>query len=307
MNGERILLLGANGQLGVELRALFADCGQLHALTRAEADYSQPEQLRRVVADLKPDIILNAAAYTAVDKAESEPELAALVNTQTPAVLAEEAARYGGLLVHYSTDYVFDGSKPTPWLEDDPTGPLNVYGKTKLAGERAIAAQGGSYLIFRTSWVFAPHGKNFLNTILRLAGQRDRLPLVADQHGAPTSAEAIATATRQVLDKLRSRPVRSLSSWPGIYHMTCAGKTTWFDFARAILDEAEAGGLLEGKRPELAPIPAVEYPTPAQRPVNSVLANGKLLRQFGVALPHWRDALGHVAQRLRLASIGVSQ
>jgi dTDP-4-dehydrorhamnose reductase len=293
---ERILLLGANGQLGTELRARFANAGELHALTRAEADFSQPERLRRLVAELKPAVILNAAAYTAVDKAESEPELAALVNTATPAALAEEAARYGGLLVHYSTDYVFNGSKNGPWLEDDPTGPLNVYGATKLAGEQAIAAAGGRFLIFRTSWVFAPHGKNFLLTILRLAKERDRLTIVADQHGAPTSARAIAQATWEVVESQRSREPQPFPT--GVYHMSCGGETTWHGFAQAIVDEASS--ILEGKRPEVAPIPASQFPTPARRPTNSVLDNGKLLRQFGVALPHWREALLEAVSHLPL-------
>jgi len=296
VTAERILLLGANGQLGTEFRALLEGTCELHALTRAEADFSKPEQLRRIVAELKPAVILNAAAYTAVDKAESEPELAALVNVSSPAALAEEAARYGGLLVHYSTDYVFDGSKATPWIEDDLTGPLNVYGKTKLDGERAIAAHGGRYLIFRTSWVFAPHGKNFLLTILRLARERDRLTIVADQHGAPTSAQAIARATAQVLENLRGRNPESASSWSGVYHMTCAGETTWHGFAQAIVEEA--ADLLDRKRPEVAPIPGAQFPTPAKRPANSALDNGKLLRQFGVALPHWREALGQAVTEL---------
>jgi dTDP-4-dehydrorhamnose reductase len=299
MSPPRILLLGANGQLGTELRALLEGTCELHALTRAQADLSQPEQLREIVATLKPEVILNAAAYTAVDKAESEPDLAALVNAQSPQVLAEEAARYGGLLVHYSTDYVFDGSKPSPWLEDDATGPLSVYGSTKLAGEQGIEAEGGSYLIFRTSWVFAPHGKNFLLTIRRLAGERDRLTIVADQFGAPTSAAAIARATVQVLEKLRSNGTQQPTSWRGVYHMTCAGETSWHGFAEAIVDQAAAAGALGGKRPEVLPIPGAHYPTPAKRPANSVLDNGKLLREFGVALPHWREALSQATLELR--------
>jgi dTDP-4-dehydrorhamnose reductase len=301
----RVLLLGANGQVGAELHALLENTCELHALTRAEADLSQPEQLRGIIADLKPAIILNAAAYTAVDKAESEPELAALVNSRAPAVLAEEIARYGGLFVHYSTDYVFDGSKSGPWLEDDPTGPLGVYGSTKLASEQAIAAIGGSYLIFRTSWVFAPRGKNFLLTILRLARERDRLIIVADQHGAPTSAQAIARATLEVLEKLRERQTQPPSSWSGVYHMTCAGETSWHGFAQAIVDEAAAADLLDGKHPEVAPIASADYPTPARRPRNSVLDNGKLLRQFAVALPHWKEALSQAILELAPAKGGV--
>lgn len=293
-SADRVLLLGSNGQLGTELRALLEGQCELHALTREKADFSQPEQLRGIVASLRPTVILNAAAYTAVDKAESEPELAGLVNTTSPAVLAEEAARYGGLLVHYSTDYVFDGSKSSPWVEDDPTGPVNVYGSTKLAGEQAIAAAGGSYLIFRTSWVFAPHGKNFLLTILRLARERDRLTIVADQHGAPTSALAIARATLQVLESRVDSP----SPRSGVYHMTCAGETTWQGFSQAIVEEAAAADLLGGKHPEVAPISSADYPTPAKRPVNSVMDNGKLSRDFGVTLPHWREALGEAILEL---------
>jgi len=280
---DRILLLGSNGQLGTELRSLLGNDCELHAFTRDQADFSQPELLRGIVADLRPTVILNAAAYTAVDKAESEPELAALINTKSPVVLAEEAERYGGLLIHYSTDYVFDGSKSSPWVEDDPTGPLSVYGSTKLA-------------------VFAPHGKNFLLTILRLARERDRLTIVADQHGAPTSTRAIAQSTLAVVDNLRGRKGEPPASWAGVYHMTCAGETTWHGFAQAIVDEASAADSLGGRHPEVAPIPSAQYPTPAKRPTNSVLDNGKLLRQFGVALPHWRDAL-----RQAMAELASSQ
>jgi dTDP-4-dehydrorhamnose reductase len=295
---DRVLLLGSNGQLGTELRGLLENRCELHAMTREQADFSKPEQIRGIVASLRPAVILNAAAYTAVDKAESEPELAALVNTASPAALAEEAARYGGLLVHYSTDYVFDGSKSGPWVEDDPTGPLNVYGSTKLAGEQAIAAVGGAYLIFRTSWVFAPHGKNFLLTILRLARERDRLTIVADQHGSPTSTQAISQGTLQVLNKLRDRKGEPPSSWAGVYHLTCAGKTNWQGFAQAIVDEATAADLLDGRNPKVAPIPSSNFSTPAKRPANSVLDNGKLLREFGVSLPDWRDALRQAMKEL---------
>ncbi len=298
MSRARVLLLGTNGQLGTEFSGLLRDKYDLHAFTRAEADFSQPEQVRKLVAELKPAVILNAAAYTAVDRAESEPELALLVNARTPEVLAEEAERYGGLLVHFSTDYVFDGSKTTPWVEDDATGPLSVYGSSKLAGEQAIAARGGSYLIFRTSWVFAPHGKNFLLTILRLARERDKLTIVADQKGAPTSALAIARATEQVLDSLDERGPHDVPS--GVYHMTCGGETTWHGFAQAIVEEAAE--TLEGKRPEILPILTAQYPTPAKRPANSVLSNEKLLSQFGVALPHWREALAEAASALSPAT-----
>ena len=315
ITSDCVLLLGANGQVGTELRARLEGKCALHALTRAQADLSQPQQLRRVISDLRPGIILNAAAYTAVDRAESEPELATLINAAAPAALAEEAARYGGLLLHYSTDYVFNGSRfgdgskhgdgsnngsdsmRGAWLEDDPTGPLNVYGSTKLAGERGIAASGAAHLIFRTSWVFAPHSSNFLLTILRLARERDRLTIVADQHGAPTSAASIADGTIQVLESLRSRQHQARVC-SGIYHMTCAGETSWHGFAQAIVDEARSADLLDGRNPEVVPIPSEQYPTPAKRPSNSVLDNGKLRDQFGVALPHWREALRKALQEL---------
>jgi dTDP-4-dehydrorhamnose reductase len=293
MNRPQVMLFGANGQLGTELHRLLRSRFEVHAFTRSEADFSRPDQVRKIVADLRPAIVLNAAAYTAVDRAESEAELAFLVNAKTPEAISQEAVRYGGLLIHYSTDYVFDGSKTMPWVEDDATGPLNVYGSSKLAGEKAIAAQGGRFLIFRTSWIYAPHGKNFLLTILRLARERERLTIVADQKGAPTSALAIARATEQALRVLDDRGPQAIS---GVYHMTCAGETTWHGFAQAIVQEAAEA--LDGKRPEILPIPASQYPTPARRPVNSVLDNSKLLNAFGIALPHWRTALVEAASEL---------
>jgi dTDP-4-dehydrorhamnose reductase len=296
---DRVLLLGSNGQLGTELHHLLENDCELHAFARDQADFSRPEELRGIVADLRPSIILNTAAYTAVDKAESEPELAELINARSPAALAGEAASYGGLLIHYSTDYVFDGSKRDAWIENDATGPLNVYGSTKLAGERAIAEVGGPHLIFRTSWVFAPHGRNFLLTILRLARERDRLTIVADQHGSPTSAQAIAHGTLKVLSNLRERGAEPHTGWAGVYHMTCGGETNWQAFAQAIVDEAAAADLLGGRHPEVVPIHSGQYPTPAKRPANSVLNNGKLLRQFGVALPGWREALREAVREVR--------
>jgi dTDP-4-dehydrorhamnose reductase len=296
---SRILLLGANGQVGAELREQLErqpDRYRLHAFTRAEVDLGEPQQLRRAVADARPAIIVNAAAYTAVDRAESEPELATSINAKAPGILAEEAARIGALLVHYSTDYVFDGSKATPWLEEDAPAPLSVYGSTKLAGEQAIVARGGSYLIFRTSWVFAPRGRNFLLTVLRLARERDRLTIVDDQLGAPTSALAIAKGTLEVLTRIANCATEKSAHWSGVYNMTCRGETTWFGFTQAILEEA--GALLGDKHPVVAPIATADYPTPAKRPANSVLNNRKLLDQFGVALPHWREATREVLAEL---------
>jgi dTDP-4-dehydrorhamnose reductase len=299
MKRPKVALFGADGQLGTEFRRILGPDFELHAFTRAQADFSKPGEVGEIVANLRPGLILNAAAYTAVDRAETEPELAFLVNAATPQILAQEAARCGALLIHYSTDYVFDGSKSTPWVEDDRTGPLNVYGASKLAGERAIASEGGNYLIFRTSWVFAPHGKNFLLTVLRLARESDRLTIVADQRGAPTSALAIARGTQQVLDALdRSEPE------PGIYHLTCGGETSWYGLAQAMIDQA--ADALGGRRPEVVPISASDYPTPARRPANSVLDNGKLLRTFGVALPHWGEALSEAIHALHAADVPVT-
>lgn len=279
----KLLILGTNGQLGIELQQSFSGYGEITALGRDRCDLSQPDQLRKVVAEAAPDIILNAAAYTAVDRAESEPELAMRINGEAPGVLAEEAKKRGALLVHYSTDYVFNGTKPSPWVEDDPTGPLNVYGSTKLAGEHNIAAAGDRYLIFRTSWVVSPYGNNFIKTMLRLGRERDHLRIVNDQTGAPTSAAAIAQATRQVLEKPWE------DSLSGVYHMTCAGQTTWSGFAQAIFERAK---IEENKKwPVVTGIPSTEYPTPAKRPGNSVLSNTKLQSRFNVQLPAWETAL----------------
>lgn len=285
MNRQRIvLILGAGGQVGTELQRSFAGTGEVKACGRDTADLSKPEELRRLIAELRPAIILNAAAYTAVDRAESEPELAMAINGYAPRVLAEEAAKLDALLVHYSTDYVFDGSKKSPWVEDDPTNPLNVYGRTKLAGEEAIREVGGKHLIFRTSWVYGPHGHNFLRTMLRLSDERDLLKIVDDQAGAPTSSAVIADATRAIVDK-----VGAMESAFGRYHMTCAGETTWCGFAKEIFAQYQSRS--DASVPQVFPIPSSEYPTPAVRPANSVLSNEKLQYTFGVSLPDWRAAL----------------
>jgi dTDP-4-dehydrorhamnose reductase len=287
MSPRKFLILGANGQVGTELQRSFADAGEVIAWDRRIADLSRPEGLRGFIQQLRPDVILNAAAYTAVDRAESEPELAMTVNGMAPRILAEEASKLNVLLIHYSTDYVFDGTKKSPWVETDKPHPMNVYGKTKLAGERAIEEVGGKYLICRTSWVYGPHGHNFLLTMLRLGRERDQLRVVDDQFGAPTSSMAIADATRAVVE-------RALSSKPeaGIYHLTCRGETTWCGFARAIFEryKPEAGS----KLPQVIAIPSSEYPTPARRPVNSVLGDEKTKLTFGVTMPDWMDALDRV-------------
>jgi dTDP-4-dehydrorhamnose reductase len=295
-----VLLLGATGQVGTELTKAFSDHA-LVALDRKGTDLSQPESLRAVVSDARPWLILNAGAYTAVDRAETEPELADRVNHQAVKVLAEEAQRAGALLVHYSTDYVFDGAKSSPWVEADTPAPLNVYGKTKLAGERAIAAACERYLILRTSWVYGPHGNNFFRTMLRLGRERDLLRVVDDQFGAPTSSIALAQATRAVVDRIvdciEQEESAAQDAWAGIYHATCREHTSWFGFAQAIFAAAAADGTYTA--PRLEAIASESYATPAKRPRNSALDCRKLEDRFGVRLPRWQDALEAVMRSSR--------
>jgi dTDP-4-dehydrorhamnose reductase len=295
----RILILGANGQVGRELQRTFSGTGELVCPDRTQFDLADPDRLRDVVRNVAPDLILNAAAYTAVDRAETERDAAFAINAHAPRVLAEEARRRDILFVHYSTDYVFDGSKNAPWLETDPTNPLSVYGASKLAGEQAIAEVGARHLIFRTSWVYGPHGKNFLLTMLRLGRERDRLTIVDDQTGAPTTSRALADATRTIVDGVLNGSFGSIADWAGLYHMTCAGSTTWAGFASAIF--AHAGSLLGGRCPQVIPIPAKDYPTPAARPRNSVLSNEKLATRFDVMLPAWDVGLDSAFAQLRSA------
>lgn len=294
-SSRRILILGAVGQLGRELQRSFAGFGVITAAARDSVTLADPEQLRAFVRSAHPDVILNAAAYTAVDRAESEPELAYAINAGAPRVLAEEALASNALLVHYSTDYVFDGSKPEPWTEQDAPNPLNVYGASKLAGERAIESVGGKYLIFRTSWVYGPHGKNFLFTMLRLAAERDRLSIVDDQIGAPTTSIELANATRATVERALAGRFGEPQGWSGLYHMTCAGATSWFGFAQAIFERASRMGV---KAPELTPIPTAAYVTPAKRPRNSVLSNEKLNARLGGRLAEWTAALDEVMATL---------
>jgi dTDP-4-dehydrorhamnose reductase len=289
----RILILGSTGQVGSELQKTFADVGEILTLDRRAADLGHPESLRKIVRDAKPDVILNAAAYTAVDRAESEPEAAKAVNATAPKILAEEALRSGAILVHYSTDYVFDGTKAGPWIETDPVHPLNVYGASKLAGEQAITQVGGKFLIFRTSWVYGPRGSNFFLTMLRLGRERDLLKIVDDQIGAPTTSLEIARATCSVVNAVL--PAAS-DAWAGTYHMTCGGSVSWCGFAKAIF--AQGQRLLEGKTPEVLPIQSSDYPTPAKRPLNSVLSNEKLSARFKVRLPIWDAAMEEVLESL---------
>jgi len=292
----RILLVGSTGQVGRELQRSIAGFGELVACDRKALDLTSEDSVRAVVERTGPDVILNAAAYTAVDKAESEPELAYAINARGPQILAEEAARRGALLIHYSTDYVFDGSKASPWTETDEPHPLNIYGASKLAGEEAIRRVGGRYLIFRTSWVYGPHGKNFLFTMLRLGRERERLTIVDDQQGAPTTSIAIADATRAIVEGVFAGRFGATENWAGLYHMTCGGAASWFVFARAIF--ARAGRLLDGHLPQVVPIATADYPTPARRPVNSALRCEKLAWIFDVRLPDWEAALDTVLRRL---------
>ena len=292
-DSRRVLILGAQGQLGIELQKAFqGGAGEVVALGRQSCDLANPETIRKAMAEVNPTIVLNAAAYTAVDRAESEPELAMRVNGEAPGILAEEARRINALLVHYSTDYVFDGSKNEPWVEEDAVNPLNEYGRSKLAGEQNIAQAGGRYLIFRTSWVYSPHGTNFLRTMLRLGRERDQLRIVNDQIGAPTTAAALARATRAVIDGLDTN-----ENWSGIYHMTCAGETSWYGFAQEIFRRVPVPK--QKNWPDVVGILDTEYPTPAKRPKNSMLSNAKLYARFGVALPSWQDALGETLQTMR--------
>ncbi len=277
----QILLTGKTGQVGWELQRTLATLGRVIAPDRRGMDLAEPASIRAAIRACMPQIIVNSAAYTAVDQAESEPDLALAINGAAPAIMAEEAKRLGALLVHYSTDYVFDGAKSGPYSEDDTPNPLNVYGSSKLAGERAVVASGARYLIFRTSWVYGARGKNFLRTILRLARERDELRIVDDQIGAPTWCRAIAEATAQALACAQACDAAGLS---GIYHLSAAGATSWCGFAKAILERS-------GHSCKVVPIASSEYPLPARRPTNSVLSNAKLNARLGIELPDWSAAL----------------
>lgn len=308
-----ILLIGTNGQVGRELNWMLPRVGDVTPLDRQRLDLSKPEEIRRVIRTVRPTLIVNAAAYTAVDKAESDEAAARAINAEAPAVIAEEAKKLGASLVHYSTDYVFDGSKTTPYDEDDPTNPQNIYGKTKLDGEHAIQQSGASHLIFRTAWVYATQGRNFLLTILRLATQREELRIVRDQIGAPTLSKEIANATTNILSQTCAGASSSFSfpEVSGIYHVTAAGETNWYDFAKAILEEAAvtaatspwfaaATSNLPLITRRVIPITTNEYPTPARRPAYSVLSNARLARTFSLQLPDWRMQLHSVFADLPL-------
>lgn len=285
----RYLLLGKNGQVGWELQRALAPLGEMVALDRAGSgalcgDLADLEGLRRTMRQVRPDVVINAAAYTAVDKAESEQDLARVINAEAPAVLAQEAAESGAWLVHYSTDYVFDGTGANAWKETDPVAPLNVYGVTKLEGERAIQRSGCKHLIFRTSWVYGVRGNNFARTMLRLAKERDRLTVIADQIGSPTGADLLADVTAHAI---RSALHRSEVS--GLYHLAAAGETSWHAYASFVLDFARRAGIeLKVVADAVLPVPTTEYPTPAKRPNNSRLDTRKLQETFGLQLPNWQ-------------------
>ena len=295
----KLLITGANGQVGWHLQRTLAPMAKVMAIDIDELDLTDLAAVSRTVREFGPDIVVNAAAYTAVDKAESEPELARAINVAAPGQIAAECARSGALMVHYSTDYVYDGSKTEPYEETDPTGPLSVYGETKLAGDRAIMASGCAHIILRTTWVYDIRGKNFLRTILRLAREKEELRIVGDQYGAPNWARGLAEATTIIL--ARSLEEKGASGkWPtGLFHLTSAGKTSWAGFARAILEEYEAlgggadtaeySGALKTNR--VVDIATQEYPLPARRPQNSLLSTARLQKRFGVTMPDWRAQL----------------
>ena len=288
----RILLTGANGQLGHELQRWLAPLGSLVACTRADCDLERPDQLREVIRRVASAIIVNPAAYTAVDRAESEPARAAAVNRDAVVVLAEEAKRIGATIIHYSTDYVFDGSKAGWYGEDDAPAPLGVYGRTKWEGEAALRASGVPHLILRTSWVVGTHGANFARTMLRLATTNETLRVVADQIGAPTSTPLISEVTAALVRRLAAE---GADRFPfGTYHLAAAGETSWHDYARFVF--AEAG--LDPAR--VHPITTAEYPTPARRPANSRLDTTRLRSTFGVALPAWSEGVREVVHALRM-------
>lgn len=280
----KILLLGKGGQVGWELQRSLAPLGTLVAHDFDTADFTQPAQVAALVASVAPDVIVNAAAHTAVDKAESEADVARLINATTPGLVAQEAAKLGALLVHYSTDYVFDGSGHEPRDELAATAPLSVYGLTKLEGEQAIVASGCRHLIFRTSWVYGARGGNFAKTMLKLASERDALKVINDQLGAPTGADLLADVTAHAIRATMVNPELG-----GLYHFVAGGQTTWFDYAKYVIEWARAQGVAIKVAPEaMSAVPTTEYPTPAKRPLNSRLDTRKLQHAFGLSLPHWQ-------------------
>jgi len=294
----KLLLLGKGGQVGWELQRSLAPLGELVALdfdsTDYPADFSQPEEVADTVRRVRPDVIVNAAAHTAVDKAESEADLAGKLNATTPGVVARAAEELGALMVHYSTDYVFDGSGSTPWRETDATGPLSVYGQTKLEGEQLVAQHCSRHLILRTSWVYAARGGNFAKTMLRLAKERDQLTVIDDQFGAPTGAELLADITAHAIRATLQDPSKA-----GLYHAIAAGETTWHGYARYVLALAQQAGVeLKAGPDAVKAVPTSAFPTPAQRPHNSRLDTSKLQATFGLRLPPWQDGVARMLREI---------
>ena len=295
---HKILLTGCNGQVGFELQRALAWLCEVFALDRSRCDLADPESMRAVIREVRPNIIVNPAAYTAVDKAESDEVTAQVVNGDAPGIIGEEAAKLCALVIHYSTDYVFDGTKTGAYVETDTTNPLSVYGRTKLAGENALVASGARHLIFRTSWVFGAHGANFLKTILRLAREREELRIVADQFGAPTGAALIADVTAQVLGQYLCSERKE--NFPfGVFHLAAEGRTSWHGYARHCVETAHRLGIeLKATPDKIHAIPATAYPVPAARPANSSLCTGKLETDFGLVLPDWRGGVDRVIELL---------
>ena len=297
MRNSRIVVIGRNGQVGWELRHKLACHGQVIGFESPAIDLKNPDSLRTALRSADPAVIVNAAAYTAVDKAESEPDVATAINATAPGVLAEEAKRLGSILVHYSTDYVFDGTKQGEYVESDAPNPQNVYGKTKLAGDKAIEASGCEHLILRTSWVYGARGNNFLLTMLRLARERTELRIVDDQTGAPTTSECIAQGTANILAQVIGPSGSGLCGRSGVYNLTNAGATTWFGFAQELLTRSASS--MGTSLPKLIPVPTSEFPRPAVRPTNSRLSCLRLEETFGVRMPAWESALALVLETLK--------
>lgn len=302
----RLLLLGRSGQLGGALAPALGSLGELAALDRAELDLTEPAAIADVVARHRPDVIVNAAAYTAVDRAEAEPDLAMTVNGRAPGALAEAAREAGAALIHFSTDYVFDGMLDRPYREDDATNPINAYGRSKLAGERAILGSGAAALVLRTSWLYGAGGANFLETMLRLGRAREDVAVVDDQRGAPTTVQAVADAVATILRHAAGDPVRHLRDRGGLCHLACRGEASWHGFATAIFEEGRKRGLAFAVR-TVRPIPTSGYPTPARRPGNSRLDLGLLKSRFGIEPPDWRTALGVVMDTVARRDGGAAQ
>lgn len=296
----KILLTGKNGQVGFELQRALAPLGEIVAVDQADCNLADAAAIRRLVSETRPDIIVNPAAHTAVDKAESEPVLAQAINGVAPGIFGAEAKKLGALVVHYSTDYVFDGGKEGWYAENDVPNPQSVYGKTKLAGEQALVGSGAKHLIFRTSWVFGAHGANFAKTMLRLAAERQGLKVVADQFGAPTSAALIADVTAQVLGQYIRGCRPASADFPlGLYHLVAAGRTHWHEYAQTVVMAAQAAGKPLRMGPsDVQAITTADYPLPAPRPANSCLDTTRLRETFGLCLPGWRQGLEHVMTQL---------